>query len=177
MATSVTNLPEGYTLEQPTTPQAAPPANAVGGLPEGYTLETDSTQAPTQTDAQAAYKKATAAGPFAPAGAAEKAMGQTIGDNKAQAKEGLKNLGAAALETAAGVTGATAATALIDGVPTTVPNVVDKAKAVVEWAKANPIKSVAISQIANELGVHPFDLMHAAVKYGKNLFGDSETDK
>ncbi len=127
--------------------------------------------ATTVTPAQQAYRKATAAGPFTQPGAAEKAMGQIIGDNKAQAKEGLKNVGEAALATAAGVTGATALTAA----PEIVPEIVQKAKAVAEWAKANPIKSVAIAKIADELGVHPFDLMHSVVKYGKNLFGVEDT--
>ena len=61
--------------------------------------------------------------------------------------------------------------------PELVPSVVDKAKAVVEWAKSNPLKSYAIARIADDLGIHPFDLMHSVVKYGKNLFGDSETTK
>ena len=68
---------------------------------------------------------------------------------------------------AAGTAGATAA-------PEIIPQVVQKAKAVAEWAKANPIKSVAIAKIADELGIHPFDFMHSVVKYGKNLFGVSE---
>jgi hypothetical protein len=69
------------------------------------------------------------------------------------------------------------ATLAASAAPELVPSVVDKAKAVVEWTKANPIKSVAIAKIADELGIHPFDLMHSAVKYGKNLFGDSEGTK
>ena len=56
-----------------------------------------------------------------------------------------------------------------------VPSVVETAKAVAEWAKANPIKSVVIAKIADELGIHPFDMMHSVVKYGKNLFGSEET--
>ncbi len=76
-----------------------------------------------------------------------------------------KAAGAISVPVVAGATlGATAA-------PELVPSVVQKAKSVVEWAKANPIKSIAIGKIADELGIHPFDLMHAAVKYGKNLFG------
>src|SRR5579884_2309783 len=58
--------------------------------------------------------------------------------------------------------------------PEVVPKIVQRAKAVAEWAKSNPIKSVAIAKIADELGIHPFDLMHSVVKYGKNLFGVSE---
>jgi len=82
-----------------------------------------------------------------------------------------KAAGAVSVPLVAGATlGATAA-------PEIIPAVVNKAKAVVEWAKANPIKSVAIAKMADELGIHPFDLMHAAVKYGKNLFGGSEETK
>jgi len=58
------------------------------------------------TPAQAAYRKAVAADPYAPAGQAEKAMGEEMGDNKAQAMDALKNTGMAALETAGGVLGA-----------------------------------------------------------------------
>lgn len=61
------------------------------------------------TAAQQAYRKATAADPYAPAGAAEKAMGEEMGDNKAQAVQSLKSTGQAALETAGGVAGASVA--------------------------------------------------------------------
>jgi hypothetical protein len=55
--------------------------------------------------------------------------------------------------------------------------VVQKVKAIAEWAKANPIRSYAIAKMADELGIHPFDLMHSVVRYGKNLFGGSEEAK
>lgn len=58
--------------------------------------------------------------------------------------------------------------------PEVVPEIVDKAKAVAQWAKANPIKSVVLAKMADELGIHPFDFMHTVVKYGKNLFGSEE---
>jgi hypothetical protein len=172
---TISGLPEGYTLEQEPT-EAKQPSGGVSGLPEGYTLETDD-NTPSPTDKQAAYRKATAAGPFTQPGAAEKAMGEAVGDTKAQVKAAAKNLGMAALVTGAGVTGATAATALTEAAPNLIPSVVDKAKAVVEWAKTNPIKATAIETIAHEMGVDPFQLMHNAVKYGKNLFGVQETTK
>jgi hypothetical protein len=79
-----------------------------------------------------------------------------------------KAAGAVSVPIVAGATvGATA-------LPEVVPSVVQKAKAIAEWAKANPIKSVAIAKIADELGVHPFDMLHSLVKYGKNLFGSEE---
>jgi len=79
-----------------------------------------------------------------------------------------KAAGAVSVPVVAGAT--LAATAA----PEIIPQAVQKAKAVAEWAKANPIKSVAIAKIADGLGIHPFDLMHSVVKYGKNLFGVSE---
>ena len=66
------------------------------------------------------------------------------------------------------------ATAAATAAPELVPSIVDKAKAVAQWAKANPIKSVVLAKMADELGIHPFDFLHTVVKYGKNLFGDSE---
>jgi hypothetical protein len=56
MATSpsaVSNLPEGYTLEQPSNPQPQPSnpqpqQGEVPGLPAGYKLETADTQQPQQ---------------------------------------------------------------------------------------------------------------------------------
>jgi hypothetical protein len=58
------------------------------------------------SDAQTAYRQATASGPYAPAGGAEKAIGQEFGDNAGQARQALKSGDQAALATAAGVTGA-----------------------------------------------------------------------
>ena len=55
------------------------------------------------------YEKATAAGPYAEPGAAERAMGEQFGDNKAQAMQALKSTGQAALETAGGIAGASVA--------------------------------------------------------------------
>ena len=82
-----------------------------------------------------------------------------------------KAAGAMSVPVVAGATiGATAA-------PEVIPSVVDKAKAVVKWSTANPIKTYAITQIADELGIHPFDLLHTTVKYGKSLFGDSDEGK
>ncbi len=79
-----------------------------------------------------------------------------------------KAAGAISVPVVAGATiGATAA-------PEVVPDIVNKAKAVAEWAKANPIKSVALAKIADELGIHPFDFMHSVIKYGKNLFNGEE---
>src|SRR4051794_26795673 len=91
-------------------PQQAAPSSSSSGLSPLEQLEQSSqaqtTSTPTVTPAQQAYRKATAAGPFTQPGQAERVMGEAIGDNKAQAKEGLKNLAEAALVTAAGVTGA-----------------------------------------------------------------------
>lgn len=56
-------------------------------------------------------------------------------------------------------------------------SLVDKAKAIYEWAKLNPFKAAGVEGIAREMGVDPFQLAHKVVKYGKNLFGDSEATK
>jgi hypothetical protein len=62
-----------------------------------------------------AYERATASDPFVPAGAAERAMGEEIGDNKAQAKEALRDTLRATAETVAGVTGAGPAAEALSG--------------------------------------------------------------
>src|SRR5438552_13653395 len=64
-----------------------------------------------------------------------------------------KAAGAVSVPVVAGATlGATAA-------PELLPSIVDKAKAVAQWAKANPIKSLVVAKMADELGVHPFDML------------------
>jgi hypothetical protein len=47
---------------------------------------------------------------------------------------------------------------------------VDAAKAVETWAKANPLKAVALEGVAHELGIDPIQLTHKVIKYGKGLF-------
>jgi hypothetical protein len=82
-----------------------------------------------------------------------------------------KAAGAVSVPVVAGATlGATAASEIA-------PSVVEKAKAVVDWAKANPIKATAVEAMAREMGIDPFQLMHKVVKYGQNLFGGSGTTK
>ena len=166
MATSpsaVSNLPAGYTLEQSSAPQ--PQQGEVPGLPAGYKLES-STSASTQ---QTPEDQASQTRQMLVSGLTGMPTPNMTDADKASFERG-KAAGAASVPLVAGAT--LAATAA----PEVVPNVVDKAKAVVEWAKANPIKAVAIQQIANEMGIHPFDLMHSAIKYGKNLFAD-ESEK
>jgi hypothetical protein len=60
------------------------------------------------------YLKKVNTGPDSPAGQAEKAMGETFGDNKAQLHQALKSTGQAALATAGGVIGAPAASMSLD---------------------------------------------------------------
>src|SRR5260221_4276945 len=97
-------------LEQSATQQQSAPASSSGLSPlEQLEQSSDTQSASTVTPAQQAYRKATAAGPFTPPGAAEKAMGEAIGDNKAQAIQALKSTGQAALATGAGVVGASVA--------------------------------------------------------------------
>jgi hypothetical protein len=81
-----------------------------------------------------------------------------------------KVAGAVSVPIVAGATlGATAAAEAV-------PSVVNTAKTVASWAKANPIKAAALEGIARELGVDPFRLTHKIIKYGKGLFGgDAQT--
>ena len=53
------------------------------------------------TDTQKTYRQATASGPYAPAGASERAMGAEFGDNTAQARQALHSTLAATGYTAA----------------------------------------------------------------------------
>jgi hypothetical protein len=147
-------LPEGYTLEG-AAPQSQP---AVSGLPEGYTLEqrqADGTTAP--TDTQAAYRQATAAGPFAPAGAAEKAMGAEIGDNKAQAKEALHNTINAAGETAAGVLGASVVPEALEAATPVLKHIASQygepaIQAIRDAAKSHPIVTKLLTHALETAG-------------------------
>ena len=52
------------------------------------------------------YLEKTAAGPFQPAGQAEKTMGEQFGNNAAQAKEAAKDVAVGAIATLAGTLGA-----------------------------------------------------------------------
>jgi hypothetical protein len=165
-ASAVSNLPEGYSLEQPSTPQ--PQQGTVAGLPAGYTLEKDN-QPSTQPQTADVDLSTISTG-----GEGSNSDQQLMSEEsqKSATKGGLI-AGAAG---AAGIAGALALPSVgASTVAAALPTVIDKAKAVVQWATANPIKSYAIGKIADELGIHPFDLMHSVVKYGKNLFGDSET--
>lgn len=168
MATSpsaVSGLPAGYTLEQPSTPQ--PQQGEVSGLPAGYTLEQSSGAS---TPQQTPDDKASNTRQMLVSGLTGIPTPNMTDADKASFARG-KAAGAVSVPLVAGATlGATAA-------PEVVPPIVDKAKSVVKWATSNPGKSYIIGKIADELGIHPFDLMHSVVKYGKNLFGDSEETK
>lgn len=97
---TVSGLPEGYTLEQPSSSPQTPSAPQAGGVPEGYTLEQPGqATANTPPPADASYLSKVNTGPLAPAGQAEKAMGEGL-TNKEQAKEGLLSLAKAAGYTA-----------------------------------------------------------------------------
>lgn len=56
----------------------------------------------------------------------------------------------------------------------TVTRMAESAHAVGDWVSKNPIKAAALGEIANEMGIHPFDLMHRAVKYAEQLFEGEE---
>lgn len=103
------------------------------------------------TDAQKAYRQTTASGPFAPAGAAEKAMGQEIGDNKAQAKAALHDTINATLETAGGITGAQIPGAIAEALPAVIPSTIAGVKAIGTWAEAHPFHAWALLQTLKEI--------------------------
>ena len=186
MATSpsaVSNLPAGYTLEQSSAPQ--PQQGEVPGLPAGYQLEkADSQQAPDNN--KNLVDKWVANPSTVPNARIRNLPNPAEGMTPIQALTNGVKTGAELAAIPASLGGGSASTVgqVVDAAGTPIkesaleliPSVVDKAKAVVEWAKANPIKAVAIQQIANEMGIHPFDLMHSAIKYGKNLFAD-ESEK
>ena len=94
-------------IAQPVQSQPAQGSDPFASIAKPIGASSGSQSSP--TDAQKAYRQATASGPFAPAGAAEKAMGEQMGDNTAQAKQALSSTLSAAGETAAGITGASVA--------------------------------------------------------------------
>jgi hypothetical protein len=95
-----------------------------------------SEKAETPTDAQVAYRKATAAGPNITPGGAEKVMGEQIGDNKAQAIFAAKNLGMATAATAGGVLGASAVGAAVPALYDAAIGHLDQLTKVVRAARA-----------------------------------------
>lgn len=109
-------MQEGQQQQAATPPMSTGVVNPFDAPLASERAETD------PTDAQIAYRKATAAGPYVPADQAEKAMGAEWGDNKAQAIEGAKNLGMATAATAGGVLG-------VSAVDTAVPALYDAAVA------------------------------------------------
>jgi hypothetical protein len=111
--------------------------------------------------------------------ATERAMQQTMGgapmytDVPKGTKENFEKAGNEGYEKG-GVIGAGLVTGAgtVAAVAPAVPKVIEAANAVGTWAKANPIKALAIESIARELGIDPFQLTHKIVKFGKNLFGE-----
>lgn len=86
-------------------------------------------------------------------------------EESALSKEGLLNDAASAASKASDSAIATAKA--VGG------RAIDAAKNAEKWAKANPLKAIAVEGIAHELGIDPIQLTHKIVKYGKGLFGTS----
>jgi hypothetical protein len=143
----------------PSTSQAAPQGAApasVGPQPTawdefGKPVEFAKPASTGPTDAQKAYREATASGPFAPAGAAEKAMGAEIGDNTAQAKAALSDTLSAAGETAAGITGAQIPGAIAEALPAVIPSTIEGVKAIGAWAEAHPVHAYLLYNVIKDL--------------------------
>lgn len=159
---AVSNLPEGYTLEQSSTPQ--PQQGEVPGLPAGYKLETGAQQSAPSTGLTDGGSVPNARirnlpNPAAKATSAGDALldGMKTGAQLASIPSSVAGIGEA-----------------VEGAEGTATNIVDRAKSIYQWMNANKLKAAAIEAIAREVGVDPFQLTHKVIKYGSNLFGDSD---
>lgn len=125
---------------------------------------------PAPSDAQIAYRKATASGPYAPAGVAERAIGQQFGDNTGQAIQAAKSTGEAALQTASGMipgpaTGEAVMGAVNAAAKSSTPYVIKAG----EWAAMHPVlRSILVETIKNAA---KGTAIAAGYKFGKGLLG------
>jgi len=102
------------------------------------------------TPAQQAYRQATAAGPYPPAGAAESAIGTQMGRVRPMAMESAKTIGEGAAAFGAGLGGAE-----VLGPAASV------AGPALKWARNNAAALYWLSKAADALGLHPARLFHA----------------
>jgi hypothetical protein len=116
-----------------------------------------------------AYEQATASGPFVPAGAAERAMGQEEGDNKAQAKAALRQTIAATGETAAGVLGAAPLAAGIESA--SAAGAAGK-EMLTQLAKEYPTAAKAVKMYTSWLAVHMAHKMGVPLPKVLELIGE-----
>jgi hypothetical protein len=152
-------LPADFDFSQGSQPNAGtPPAT----LPADF----DFSQAPPKQPN--AYERATASGPFVPAGAAEKAMGmgQT---NTEQAKEALKLTGTATAETAAGVLGAAP---LASGIESVSAAGAAGKEMLTQLAKEYPTAAKAVKMYTSWLAVHMAHKMGVPLPKVLELIGE-----
>jgi Tfp pilus assembly protein PilF len=148
---------------QPTTPSSPSTTNPLAEFGGIAIPDENETRQPN------AYEKATASGPFVPAGAAEKAMGEEEGDNKAQAKAALKQTLAATGETAAGVLGAGPAAAGIESV--SAAGAAGK-EMLTQLAKEYPTAAKAVKMYTGWLAVHMAHKMGVPLPKVLELIGE-----
>jgi hypothetical protein len=174
MATqAVTPDPNANPFDTPLGSETQESQQRQAASPEGNPFDEPLASEKAEADRAApnAYQKATAAGPYAPAGGAEKAMGQEMGDNKAQAVQAAKSTAQAALETAGGVAGAGPAAALEEGSAAVLSHLATTygapaMKAISDAAKAHPILAELIKDGLKTAGATKiFEYMS---KYGKH---------
>jgi hypothetical protein len=94
-------------------------------------------------------------GPDSKPGEYEAWSGVQSGTNKDQAIDALKDTGAAALETAGGIAGATGVGALAEALPSALPNVLVHTtagiKAITAWADAHPFQAWTLFNVMKEM--------------------------
>lgn len=128
-------IPSDATVDE----AAAPPSGAVP-IPQDAIIDPDPTQ---PTPEQVAYRKATQAGPFAPAGAAESAITQQMGGELGVLKQGLKTAAEGAA-TAVGTLGG------MEAVPSVLAHTTEGVKAIGDWASKNPMQAYLLYQVIKE---------------------------
>lgn len=126
-------IPSDATIDEATAPQSG-----TVPIPQDATIADE-----TPTPEQVAYRKATQAGPFAPAGAAESAITQQMGGELGVLKQGLKTAG----EGAAAAIGTLAAP---EAVPSVLAHTTEGVKALGEWASKNPMQAYLLYQVIKE---------------------------
>jgi hypothetical protein len=130
--------------------QTATVASSSNGNPFDEPLASEKAEAAHKAAMPNSYEKATAAGPYAPAGAAEKAMGEQFGDNRAQAKQALNSTLSSAGYTAGGILGAGGVGEAADPIVSAVVSHLGKVKTILDAASKLSLTGMGIRE-AREL--------------------------
>ena len=153
-------------------PQQTAPASSSGLSPLEQLAQSSDTPPSGPTSAQVAYRQATASGPYTEPGAAERAMGQEMGNNADQARFAAKSTGQAALETAGGILGASAAPQAIEAAGSALRFLSHEygqpaVEALKQAAQQHPVVAKVIGHALADMGV-------LGVAKWVKLFGNSE---